>query len=236
MGNLINFRRWSKANEYPLLQSWVITNLDRSHAQLQQDLVAEFFFKNSKGYFVEFGATNGIDLSNSYILEKELGWDGLLSEPARSWKHSLLSNRSAHKDFRAVAGVTGEIRNFTEATQGEYSTFTSQSNQGIHQNIRSNSESYDVETVSLFDLLQSANSPKHIQVLSIDTEGSEYEILSTFPLSEYEIDLIFVEHNHTTYEKLIDNLLVENGYKRFLSHISEFDGWYLRNDLAHLLS
>ena len=38
------------------------------------------------GFFVEFGATNGIDLSNSYLLQSKYYWTGILAEPARCWR------------------------------------------------------------------------------------------------------------------------------------------------------
>src|SRR5208282_3167640 len=45
--------------------------LPRSRAQLRQDLfvLSELDFKKN-GFFVEFGATNGLDLSNTYLLER----------------------------------------------------------------------------------------------------------------------------------------------------------------------
>ena len=46
-----------------------------------------------KNFFVEFGATNGITHSNTYMLEKELNWDGILVEPARIWHEELIMNR-----------------------------------------------------------------------------------------------------------------------------------------------
>jgi hypothetical protein len=54
--------------------------LEKSKAQLRQDLfvLSETHYKRN-GYFVEFGAANGIDLSNTYLLETEFSWSGILA-------------------------------------------------------------------------------------------------------------------------------------------------------------
>tara|TARA_B100001964_G_C14239456_1_gene604201 strand:+ start:290 stop:670 length:381 start_codon:yes stop_codon:yes gene_type:complete len=67
-----------------------IDNLDQSKAQLRQDLfvLSELEFKKN-GYFVEFGATNGFDISNSYLLETKFNWKGIVAEPAKKWHHEL---------------------------------------------------------------------------------------------------------------------------------------------------
>ena len=53
----------------------------RSKAQLKQDLfvLATLNFKRN-GYFVEFGATSGVDISNTCLLEFDFGWRGILAE------------------------------------------------------------------------------------------------------------------------------------------------------------
>jgi FkbM family methyltransferase len=223
------------ATEYPLMQSFVLANLSESYAQLQQDLIARFLFPGKGHYFVEFGATNGKDLSNSLLLEKRFGWIGLLAEPGRSWHADLRRNRSGVIDTRAVARKSGESRLFLEAKQGEYSTFADFSSLGSHSHVRANGRSYPVTTVSLNDLLWENAVPTEIQLISIDTEGSEFEILSSFDFSKHSVALLFIEHNYSETESKIDDLLELNGYKRFLKEVSEFDGWYLHNSFTHLL-
>jgi hypothetical protein len=71
----------------------------RTKAQLRQDLfvLSQLNFKEH-GFFVELGATNGIDWSNTYLMEKELGWTGILAEPAKCWHKELWKNRSCKID------------------------------------------------------------------------------------------------------------------------------------------
>jgi hypothetical protein len=54
-----------------------------SQSQYKQDIfvLTQLGFKRN-GYFAEFGATNGLELSNSYLLERQFGWSGILAEPA----------------------------------------------------------------------------------------------------------------------------------------------------------
>ncbi len=74
-------------------------------SQLGQDIFALAANKFKRGgYFVEFGATNGIDLSNTYALEKEYGWKGILSEPATVW----------HEDLKKIEAATSILDVFGE--------------------------------------------------------------------------------------------------------------------------
>lgn len=236
LGELSSYKRWTKAGEFPNLQSWVFSNFDESYAQIQQDLIARFLFPNEENFFVEFGATNGVDLSNTYLLEKKYGWNGLLAEPGLKWQNDLRANRKSKIDFRAVAGLSGEKRLFVEALEGEYSTLTDFSSSGNHTHVREGGITYLVETVSLYDLLKDHKSPIEIQMVTIDTEGSELEILSEFDFSKYRIAFFAIEHNFSPNEKLIDELLEKNGYIRFLHEVSEFDAWYIHGSKASLLS
>ncbi len=149
------------------------------------------------GFFVEFGATNGVTLSNTHILEVKFGWKGILAEPARCWTAALRANRNCAIDSRCVWTVTGEKLPFAETTDAELSTVGAFASRiDSHATTRTTSERYEVETITLADLLLAHNAPREIDYLSIDTEGSEYSILSHFDFDAFEIKVITVEHNY----------------------------------------
>ena len=199
-----------------------------SKSQLGQDLFALIASgAKKKGFFVEFGSADGVALSNSFLLEKELGWSGILCEPSRSWHEDLKKNRSCTIEFRCVYSRTGEQIGFSENYIGELSGITEFTGDDHHGLINRTTESYQVETISLLDLLIEHNAPKHVDFLSVDTEGSEFEILNAFDFSKYSFGAICVEHNYLENRPKVKALLESNGYRQVYSELSEYDDWFV---------
>jgi FkbM family methyltransferase len=201
-----------------------------SKAQLRQDLfvLSQLRFK-SNGYFVEFGATNGIDLSNTYLLEKEFGWTGILAEPAKCWHSSLETNRRAHIEKKCVWRSSNSTLAFNESKLAELSTIAHFSNLDLHRASRSG-VTYNVDTISLNDLLDKYKAPRHIDYLSIDTEGSEFEILEQLDFSTWSFEVITCEHNFGDMRQKIYLLLSRHGYTRVFEDISLWDDWYVKSE------
>jgi FkbM family methyltransferase len=211
-----------------------IQYLSKSNSQLRQDLfvLSQLNFKTN-GYFVEFGATDGVGISNTYLLEKEFGWKGILAEPAKYWHNNLKSNRNAHIETNCVWSESNSILSFNEVNDVEFSTIDVYSDTGgdYHKQTRKFGKTYNVKTISLNDLLLKYNAPKNIDYLSIDTEGSEFEILNTFDFAAHRFNVITCEHNFTPMREQILDLLTKNGYNRVYQEISQFDDWYINEEM-----
>jgi FkbM family methyltransferase len=206
-----------------------LRNIAVSHAQFLQDLWVSYELKSARnGYFVEFGGSNGVKFSNSCYLERELGWTGIVAEPARIWREALFASRRCALDTRCVWTVTGERLLFNQPPIAAHSTIDSFSDSDSHADTRKDGERYEVETVSLMDLLAHWNAPERIDYLSMDTEGSELAILEAFDFSRYDIRLITIEHNHTDKRQPILELLERNGFRRKFEPFSRVDDWYVR--------
>lgn len=228
----IEIERFRQMEEIRFL-AYCIANRHKSRSQILQDLwVGYELGEKRKGFFVEFGATNGILNSNTWLLEREYDWRGILAEPNPLWHSALVQNRSSRIDRRCVGSSSGRNVRFlvTDAVDPELSGVAEFAGGDHFAEVRASGREIQVETVSLNQLLLDHGAPPKINYMSIDTEGSEYEILSAFDFSRYEIDVISIEQNKQT-EAAIEVLLMNNGYKRVFKEFSQWDGWYIRGDL-----
>ena len=137
------------------------------------------------------------------------------------------NNRKCIIDHRCVYGVTGKTLVFKETIDAVYSTISEYQSIDSHSVDRQHGKEYTVDTVSLVDMLVECSAPKKIDYLSIDTEGSEYEILAAFDFDQYSFKIITVEHNYTEQREKISDLLSSHGYKRILLDVSLWDDWYV---------
>lgn len=203
--------------------------LARSCSQLMQDVfvLSTLNFKRN-GFFVEFGATDGMAISNTYMLEKHYGWRGILAEPGQSWHAALKANRGCFIENACVWKVSGATLSFRDASAAEFSTVAEFASADHHAKLREGGKEYKVTTISLNDLLAKYNAPETIDYLSIDTEGSEYEILSGFDFSRHQFRVITCEHNFTPTREKIFGLLTRHGYRRCFEEASRWDDWYVR--------
>jgi len=206
---------------------FVLQNFAESRAQIFQDLFVLFSLNQKReGFFVEFGATDGVELSNTLLLERNYEWNGILAEPAKCWHNDLRTNRNCVIDTRCVWTKSGDVLEFNEVSDRELSTITKYSNHDGHSVSRRMGEIYPVESISLNHLLSSNSAPNCIDYLSVDTEGSEFEILQAFDFQKYDVRIITVEHNFTVNRDGIRALLESRGFSRVLERFSMWDDWY----------
>jgi FkbM family methyltransferase len=201
-----------------------------SKSQFGQDLfaLASLGFKRD-GFFVDFGATDGKEGSNSWLMEKEFGWKGIVAEPARSWHPALRANRDCVIETRCVFPKSGETVEFSEYDASPaLSTILAYADGDYMRSKRTHGRTYRVDTISLNDMLESHGAPAHIDYLSADTEGSEFDILAALDFDRHQFGVITCEHNHTPVRQKIFDLLVSNGYRRVLEKYSDVDDWYVR--------
>jgi len=201
-----------------------------SRAQLFQDLWVLFLTNQKRGgYFVEFGASDGVNLSNTYLLETSFGWKGILCEPNPFFWDELKNNRQCIISNKCLYSETGKELELTCTTEGEYSQIRGLEAGDFHTEKRKDHVRavVGVETISLNDLLDEHNAPDEVDYLSVDTEGSEVQILEPFDFKKRRINLITVEHNYTESRWRLNEILTAADYVHLWPEVSRFDDWYV---------
>ena len=203
------------------------------YSQFQEDIfLNQNIFKNKQnGVYIELGALDGILYSNTKFFEDSLNWKGILIEPHPEKFKLLQINRpnnylfnnlvSCHKEpleFRyfvvvdqhaAVSGVENIL------SQHHFDTYF-ESNNTLNKSLLQNK--IFVKPISLTEIVKSTNLT-HIDLLSLDVEGREYEVLKSWDFS-VPIDIILIETLGVQPEKdeLCRELLVKNNYKFITKH------------------
>ncbi len=198
----------------------------RSVSQLGQDLwVLEKTRHKRGGYFVDFGATDGVALSNTLLLETEFGWTGLCAEPNPKFLADLRRNRRCIVSDACIGPRSGDTVEFIFAdVYGGIADFADADSHAAKRSAyRAEGKVARLTTTSLEDFLLQHGAPRDIDYLSIDTEGSEYAILAAFPFERWRIRLITVEHKFTPERARIHALLSSLGYARTEA---KWDDWY----------
>ena len=201
------------------------------YSQEEEDIfLNENIFKNKKnGTYIELGALDGILYSNTKFFEDTLNWKGILIEPHPDKFKILQLNRpnnylfnnlvSCHKEpleFRyfvnehaAVSGVENTL------SQHHFDTYFESNNEWVKS--LSQNKIY-IKPTSLTEIVRSTNFT-HIDLLSLDVEGHEYEVLKSWDFS-VPIDIILLETLGVQPEKdeLCRQILIKNNYKFITKH------------------
>ena len=201
-------------------------------SQLGQELMVMFFLAGKRdGFFVEIGAGDGLAMSNTYLLEKRFGWKGILAEPNPAFHAPIQAKRVAALEKKAVYSADAQVMRFVVVEGvGEFSTLEPFAGGDEHD--RSRRTVIDVGCTTIGGLLENHGAPHAIDYISIDTEGSEYEILKRHNFEQYDVSIFSIEHNFVPAKGvLIDELLSRQGYARVFPLISKWDGWYVKRHL-----
>lgn len=191
----------------------------------QDKWVCDFFNYKKNGYFVEVGAYDGIQTSNTYYLEKELGWNGICIEANLEIFQALKQNRQSNNINFAVSSNKG----FCNFSGDKINTF-----------------GHVVECDTLNSILYNNSCKQKIDYLSLDIEGMEYEALKSLDFNYWDIKLITVEHNlyctNDIEKNKIYDLLSSKNFERVVEDVKcldtnpiwfnkPYEDWYINRNI-----
>lgn len=206
------------------------------YSQIGQD---EYYIKNiinykQNGYYVDVGAHDGIKLSNTYYLEKNLNWTGICIEANEDLHQKLCVNRPNSINVNQLIYSQSDLElHFEMALNKEIVEGNDMLSRISNDEINAINHDYFTEqfiqsktikqkTKTLTDVLDAANAPNTIDYCSIDIEGAELACLEGIRFDKYKFLFITIEHGYREdFKNKIINRLCQNNYK--LHRINQFD-------------
>ena len=176
------------------------------YSQDNQDKYLETnIFKGYKnGFYVDVGAHDGVSINNTLYFEKNNNWNGINIEPIKNVFDKLVSNRPMNINLNcAVCNNDGETEflcntGYTEMLSGIKNEFNSRHLYRIEKEnfmFKSTTKIIKVNTKKL-ETIFDEHSVSHINYLSIDVEGAEFEVIKSINFDKVFIDVIGFENNY----------------------------------------
>jgi len=189
------------------------------YSQSGQDAFVLYYFKNKRnGTFIDIGANDGVSLSNTYYLEKDLGWSGICFEPIPDIFAKLDKNRTCMKINGGISDKES-IEKFTfvdgpsHMLSGMSKEYDPRHRQRIEKEVSvlgGKVVELDIQCYVLNDILEQ-HGMFDIDYLSIDTEGNEFKILKTIDFDRFNIQVMTIENNYNDVAQT--NYIISKGYK-----------------------
>lgn len=173
---------------------------DRHSTWLEEWIIRDFFKDKRDGVFVDVGAADYLDGSNTFYLEKNLGWSGIAIDAQESYRANYVKHRPRTKFFCFfVSDRSGDTAKLFLAGGG-----------GASSSTRSFSEGYggvkgevETPTVSLNDLL-GAQGISRFDFLSMDIELAEPAALAGLDIRRFHPSLAVVEAHPEVRQQILD--------------------------------
>lgn len=193
------------------------------YSQDKQDkFLEENIFKGYKnGFFVDVGAHDGVSINNTLYFENNNNWRGINIEPIKKVYDVLLINRPKCININCAVynndGKTEFIYNtgYTEMISGIKDTYDPRHEQRLKREINSQGGETKIINVNTkkLETIFDENNVSHINYLSIDVEGAEFEVIKSINFDKVFIDVIGFENNYNDTSLPIIKYLENKNFK-----------------------
>jgi FkbM family methyltransferase len=178
-------------------------------------IIRDYFPDKKTGNCIEVGAVDGISLSNTYHFELN-GWNCLCIEPITSYFDTLKLNRKKVLNY-AISSTEKDLTDFNLVKLGDNLAAISGLeldkrliDQHVNMGYKPLVEEIKVSTKRLDWCIENFFNYDVIDFISIDTEGSEMDVLTSFDVNKYNTKLLIIENNFNDLD--IENYLNQKGW------------------------
>lgn len=170
------------------MENIFIRKWEKSYSQGNEDVIlAKILEFKANGFYVDVGANDPIALNNTYLFYKN-GWSGISIEPIPSLAEKLRTLRN-----RDIV-VEKAISNYVGTADFNVGISKYDVNSSLIDHNLSNQKKITVEVTKLENVLNEYKI-NDIDILCIDTEGTEIDVLEGLNFDKYQPKLILAEYN-----------------------------------------
>lgn len=155
------------------------------------------YINYSDGYFIECGANDGINQSNTWYFEKNLNWHGLLIEPL-SKKFSELKKNRSHKNYFYNVALSDRSGKFVHMIDKD---LESKVVDQISTNINESKKTFSTTLTSILDEIKA---PNLIDFFSLDVEGFEEKVIHGIDFEKYNFKFFLIEIKNNNVKKYLE--------------------------------
>lgn len=203
------------------------------YGQHGEDAIAWGAFQHDPpGVFLDIGAMDGMRFSNTYAFE-QAGWTGLCVEAHPYYAKIAQVNRPhAIVVNAAISDKNSEAVPFYANRYGSLSTLDN-SLQDYFKSYGFVFNGFDKISVieRTADSLLAGNAIDHVDLVSIDIEGTELRALKGFSLRKYQPRVLVIEAFNKPRKKLLEDYLAPFGYRMVREVANNYFFTYRNEDM-----
>lgn len=191
------------------------------------------------GIYIELGANDGLFSSNTYHLQKQLNWKGMLIEPALDLYFKCKRNRGNHNIVLNYACVPFNYKDkfvpmiysgamtISKNIKNEIQIPLNHAKKGLEFISNQNKIiEFCAEGKTLNKILIENNFSKKIDFISLDVEGVELEVLKGIDFNTYTFSYMLIESRNS---KKLEAFLETKSY-HLIERLTELDYLFKYND------
>jgi len=189
------------------------------YSQLMQDkFVDDYLNQKENGFFIEIGAHDGISCSNTLFFEEFRNWQGVCIEPGIEEFKKLNEKRKSHNIHACISDYDGEseftyIEGYSMMLSGLSESYNRAHEDRINREVSHHGGIVNKIKMPVFKLqtILDQMNVSYVDYCSIDTEGSEFNIIKSIDFDKTHISIFSIENNYG--DTTIQNYLATKGYE-----------------------
>lgn len=169
--------------------------------------------------YLEIGAYDPYQWSNTAVLRDSFGWTGISVDPSEYCMSQF--ERAGLRDSFLNVAIGDQNGKGEMVGEGAFATA-----KYITHDLEKRQQS-TISFITPLDLVQISGS---VDYLSLDIEGQELTIIQSWPFDICRPKFLTIEHNNRENDKRDIILFMKNlGYREVLSSVTDFESWFILN-------